>query len=93
LGKRKAEVFWAIGRGHASRALPHPLHVPGQKESVQSSDERLQNVPKVTRGSRIRPRNTARRKEHKSRISSSMQCKASRTKSVHICNDSTCPEV
>jgi hypothetical protein len=93
LGKRKAEVFWPIGRGYAPWALLYPLHVLGWEECFQSSDERLQNIPKVARCSEVRPQNTSRRKEHKSRISSPTQRKESRAKSVHIRNDSTCPEV
>jgi hypothetical protein len=69
LGKRKAEVFWPIGRGHAPWALPYPLHVLRWEENFQSSDERLQNIPKVARCSGVRPRSTSRREEHKSRIS------------------------
>jgi hypothetical protein len=39
-------------------------------KEFQSSDERLQNIPKVARCSGVRPRSTSRREEHKSRISS-----------------------
>jgi hypothetical protein len=91
--KRKAKVFWPIGRGHASWTLPHPLHILRWEESFQSPDERFQNVPKITRCSRVKPRGTSRRYEHKPRISSTSQCKKSRVKSIHVRDDPACPEV
>jgi hypothetical protein len=68
--KEKAEVFWPIGGRHAPWILPHPLCVLRWEESFQSPDERLQNIPKVTRRSGVKPRSTSRRYKHKSRISS-----------------------
>jgi hypothetical protein len=65
-GKRKAEVFRTIGGGHAPWTLTHPLYVLRWEEGFQSPDERLQNIPKITRRFGVKPRSTSRR----SRISS-----------------------
>jgi hypothetical protein len=67
---RKAEIFWPIGGRHASWTLPHPLRVLRWEEIFQPPDERLQNIPKVTRRSRVKSRSTSRKYKHKSRISS-----------------------
>jgi hypothetical protein len=67
---RKDEIFRPIGGRHASRTMPHPLRVLGWEESFQPPDERLQNIPMVTRRSGAKSRRTLRKYKHKSRISS-----------------------
>jgi hypothetical protein len=67
--KEKSQSILAHRRKTCSMALPHPLRVLRWEESFQPPDERLQNIPKVTRRSGIKPRSTSRKYKHKSRIS------------------------
>jgi hypothetical protein len=69
LQTRKGEIFLPIGGRHVSWTLPHPLRVLRWEESFQPPDERLQNIPKVTRRSGVKSRSTSRKYNHKSRIS------------------------
>jgi hypothetical protein len=49
----------------------------------------LQNLLKVAKCHGLEPRSTARKEEHDPRISSTTVSKASRVKSLYICNDPT----
>jgi hypothetical protein len=49
----------------------------------------LQNLLKVAKCHGLKPRSTARKEEHESRISSTTTSKASGIESLYICNDPT----
>jgi hypothetical protein len=63
------------------------------EKSFQSPNERLQNIPKVTKCYEVKPRRTSRRYKQKSRVSSATYCKTFNIKGIHIRNDPVSPKV
>jgi hypothetical protein len=53
----------------------------------------LQNLPKVAKRHGFKPRGTAGRKKHESRISNTMTRKTAGVKSIYISNDPTSTKV
>jgi hypothetical protein len=75
------------------RTLSNPLRVSRREKGLKSPDEGLQNIPKVAKRHRRKPRREARRKAQKSRTSNAKASKTPRVKSVHISYDSTGAQV
>jgi hypothetical protein len=91
--REKAKVIWPVGRRHAPWTLSYPLCIFRWEKSLQSPNERLQNIPKATKRYGVKPRRTTWRHKHKSRIPSATSCKTFSIKSIHICNDPASPKV
>jgi hypothetical protein len=92
-GEGEAKVLGSFGRRYAIWSVWHPLCLPRREKSFQPPDEGLQNLPKIAKRHGFKPRSTAGRKKHKSRISNATTRKTAGVKSIYISNDPTSAKV
>jgi hypothetical protein len=69
------------------------ISLPRWKKSFQPLDEGLQNLLKIAKCHGLKPRGTAWRKKHKSRVSNAATHKTAGVKSIYISNDPTSTKV